>query len=84
MLVQLQASILEVILVRWCHRNACEWGQAHLLDRAGWDSRRRAFHLRGIDLPAAEWVLCVSNSGLYEVVNGQECGEQLRELSAGT
>lgn len=49
--------------------NGCDWGQAWLLDRASWDARRRAYHVGGISLPPADWVLCLGNSPLFDVIN---------------
>lgn len=69
MVTLLDKNSIERILVTWCHVSGCEWGQAFLLDRTGWDARRRACRVRGCEFPAADWVLSLTGSWLYEVMN---------------
>jgi hypothetical protein len=65
----LTRATIEKILHSWCDRNGVHWEDSYLLDRAVWNSHRRAQHARGIDLPPAQWVVYLADAGLYDVVN---------------
>jgi hypothetical protein len=63
-----RATIKEILHI-WCDSKGFPWERAYLLDRASWDAHRRANLVRGVTLPAADWVLYLANAGLYDVVN---------------
>jgi hypothetical protein len=63
------------LLLMWCRANDCAWGRACVLDRAAWDARRRSQRIRGQTLPPSDCVLCLTGSGLYEVVNQDHPGD---------
>jgi hypothetical protein len=62
------SSIGEILQI-WCDGHGLQWECTYLLDRASWDAHRRANRVRGIDLPASEWILYLANTGLFDVVN---------------
>jgi hypothetical protein len=65
----LTSLIIEELLSIWCESQGFYWEASYLLDRVSWDSHRRANHVRGIKLPAAEWVIYLAHPGLQEMVN---------------
>ena len=79
----LTTSSIEQILHIWCDGKGWHWECDYLLDRASWDAHRRANHVRGIDLPSADWVLYLANTTLYDVVNQTDPDDpQYNELLA--
>jgi hypothetical protein len=65
----LNRTTIEEILRSWCWANHCEWGHAYLLNRKAWDARRHANPNGEVSLPAADWVLSLVNSGLFDALN---------------